>query len=301
MIIYLKNSEIDRVKWDNCINTSSVTRPYAYSWYLDIMAPGWEALVDDDYDSVFPLPVRERFGIKYVTTPVFLQQLGAFSPDKPPEIVIDEFLEFIPEFYKLIELRIGQKVSHKSFKVTEKCNLELDLSFSYEKLYSNFNRNCKRNIIKSLAYNPDITEDISSAELINVFKNNKGNEIKGIKESDYQHLSTLIDYCVSNRKGRVSGVRSADGKLLFGLFHIEFKGRMTMIFLVNTPESHEKRIGYFVYNELIKKASASFSVFDFAGSSIPSIASFISSFGAVNVPYYKIYRNRLLWPVRKLK
>jgi hypothetical protein len=301
MIIYLKNSEIDRVKWDNCIKTSLVTRPYAYSWYLDIMAPGWEALVDDDYDSVFPLPVRERFGIKYVTTPVFLQQLGAFSPDKPPEIVIDEFLEFMPEFYKLIELRVGQKVNHKGFRVTEKCNLELDLSPSYEELYSNFNRNCKRNIIKSLDYKPEITENLTSTELINVFQSNKGKEINGIKKSDYQRLSNLIDYCVSNKTGRVVGVRSASGKLLYGLFYIEYKGRMTMIFLVNTPESHEERIGYFVYNELIKKASVSLSVIDFAGSSIPSIASFMSSFGAVNVPYYKIYRNRLLWPVRKLK
>jgi hypothetical protein len=301
MINYLKNNEIDRVKWDNCINISLVTRPYAYSWYLDIMAPGWEALVDDDYDSVFPLPVRERFGIKYVTTPVFLQQLGAFSPDKPPEIVIDEFIEFMPEFYKLIELRVGQKVNHKGFKVTEKCNLELDLSSSYEKLYSNFNRNCKRNIIKSLDYKAEITEDVASAELIDVFKSNKGKKINGIKESDYQRLSRLIDYCVSNRTGRVLGVRSDYGKLLFGLFYIEFKGRLTMIFLVNTPESHEKRIGYFVYNDLIKKASALFSVLDFAGSSVPSIASFISSFGAVNVPYYNIYRNRLLWPVRQLK
>ena len=42
MIVYLKNDEIDREQWDNCIKNSSVTRPYAYSWYLDIMAPGWE-------------------------------------------------------------------------------------------------------------------------------------------------------------------------------------------------------------------------------------------------------------------
>ena len=83
MIVYHKNNEIDREQWDNCIKNSPGAKPYAYSWYLDIMAPGWEALVDDDYDSVFPVPGFSQFGIQYIATPVFLQQLGAFSPDKP--------------------------------------------------------------------------------------------------------------------------------------------------------------------------------------------------------------------------
>ena len=83
MIVYHKNNEIDREQWDNCIRILPGAKPYAYSWYLDIMAPGWQALVDDDYDSVFPVPGFSRFGIQYIATPVFLQQLGAFSPDKP--------------------------------------------------------------------------------------------------------------------------------------------------------------------------------------------------------------------------
>ena len=93
MIVYHKNGEIDRELWDNCIRNSAVARPYAYSWYLDIMAPGWEALVDDDYDSVFPVPSYIRFGVQYASTPSFIQQLGAFSPDKPASEAIIEFLE----------------------------------------------------------------------------------------------------------------------------------------------------------------------------------------------------------------
>ncbi|MBK8882074.1 MAG: hypothetical protein IPN67_06690 [Bacteroidales bacterium] len=70
MIIYYKNDEIDRELWDNCIKHSHSPRPYAYSWYLDNIAPGWEALVDDDYDSVFPIPAFVRFGIKFAATPL---------------------------------------------------------------------------------------------------------------------------------------------------------------------------------------------------------------------------------------
>ena len=111
MIVYHKNNEIDREQWDNCIKNSPGSKPYAYSWYLDIMAPGWEALVDDDYDSVFPVPGFRQFGIKYVATPVFLQQLGAFSPDKPSDQqLLQNFLIICLIFTSSLTLCVGQKV-----------------------------------------------------------------------------------------------------------------------------------------------------------------------------------------------
>ena len=40
--------------------------------------------------------------IKYIATPIFLQQLGAFSPYKPASGVVNEFISRIPDDYKLI-------------------------------------------------------------------------------------------------------------------------------------------------------------------------------------------------------
>ena len=120
----------------------------AFSWYLDIMSPGWEALIDDDYDSVFPIPGLRKYGIKYVATPIFLQQLGAYTPDKSQTKALNEFLEFIPKFYWLIDLCVGQRIDNDRFKVTLKANYELDLSKAYEKLRDNFSNHCIRNIDK---------------------------------------------------------------------------------------------------------------------------------------------------------
>jgi hypothetical protein len=149
MIVYLKNNEIDREQWDNCIKNTPGAKPYACSWYLDIMAPGWQALVDDDYDSVFPVPCFSRFGIQYIATPVFLQQLGAFSPDKPDDQAVSEFLNFMPDFFKLIDLCIRQKIDpseYEEYKVSERVNFELDLSSPYQTLYDSFSSHCRRNI-----------------------------------------------------------------------------------------------------------------------------------------------------------
>ena len=301
MIEYLKNSEIDRDQWDNCISNSHVKKPYGYSWYLDNMAPGWQAMVDDDYDSVFPIPGFTRFGIQYIATPVFLQQLGAFSPDKPSPDVLDEFLEYLPEFYKLIDLCVAQNVMPEGFRITEKSNFELDLSFPYEKIWERFTSDCRRNISLAAKKKPELTVDINPEELITLFKDNSGKKVRGLKLRDYDRLKNLMSYCIANKKGKIVGVRSARKKLIYGLFLVRIHGSITLLFTATTSESLDKRIGYFAIDEIIKENSGTRNTLDFAGSSIPSIAAFMKSFGGINVPYYRLYRNRLFWPVRLLK
>jgi hypothetical protein len=301
MINYLRHHEIDKELWDNCIRDSQRVKPYAFSWYLDIMSPGWEALTDDDYDSVFPIPACKKYGLLYAATPAFTQQLGAFSPDKSDQKAVNEFLDYMPEFYRLIDLCIGQMINSDTYKVTLRPNYELDLSRPYDKLWNNFSTHCKRNIIKAGKKKPAVSEDIAPGELIDLFIANKGREIKGIRSNDYHKLSNLMSFCLRNNKGRIIGVRSPKGKLLFGIFVIEIRGNMTMLFVVNTPQSREKRFGYYVVNELIRESASTRTILDFAGSSIPSIASFMESFGSRNIPYYRIYRNRLPWPIRMFK
>jgi hypothetical protein len=298
MIVYLKHNEIDREQWDNCIKNTPGAKPYAYSWYLDIMAPGWQALIDDDYDSVFPVPGFSRFGIQYISTPAFLQQLGAFSPDKPVSTAIGEFLDYMPDFFKLIDLCIGQKIYAAGYKVSERVNYELDLSKQYGTIFNNFSDYCRRNIEASGRKSPELVSDIKPDEIINLFIQNNGKEISGIKIHDYQRLKNLMNFCIINKKGKLIGVRGAKKKLIFGLFLVEIRGNKTILFVVNTPLSRERRIEYFVVNELIKNYSSTKTILDLAGASMPSVASFIESFGSVKVPYYRLYRNRLFWPFK---
>ncbi|HBE43625.1 MAG TPA: hypothetical protein DDW27_21005 [Bacteroidales bacterium] len=301
MIIYLRHDEIDREQWDNCVKYSPGSKPYGYSWYLDIMAPGWEALIDDDYDSVFPVPGFKKYGIKYIATPVFLQQLGAYSPDKSPQKAINEFIEYLPDFYWLTDLCTAQRIDNDRYRVTLKANYELDLNSSYDKLWDRFSGHCRRNIEKSVKKKISITGDIKPVELIGLFQDNAGKKIRGIKQRDYHRLNTLMDFCIKNKKGRILGVRASKKKIIYGMFVIEIKGSKTMLFVVNTQESREKRLGYYMVNELIKESAGTRTVLDFAGSSVPSIAAFMESFGSYNVPYYRHYRNMLPWPIRLLK
>lgn len=301
MIVYHNNNEIDREQWDNCIKNSPDAKPYGFSWYLDIMAPGWQALVDDDYDSVFPLPGFSRFGIQYVTTPAFVQQLGAFSPDKPAILAVKEFLEYMPDMYRHIDLCIGQDIQIDGYKVTERANFELDLTKPYEKHWESFWPQCRKNIEASAKKKPEIVTNITSDEIVDMFILDNLKKIRGVKIRAYHRLRNLMNFCLKNKKGKILGVRTSRKKLIFALFLIETQGNKTIRFMVNTPESLTRRLGYFVVNEIIKTYSSTKSRLDFAGTSFPRLDNFIESFGCVNIPYYRIYRNRLFWPVRMMK
>ena len=110
-----------------------------------------------------------------------------------------------------------------------------------------------------------------------------------------------MNYCINNKKGRIIGVRDSGGRLIFGRFLIEHCGRIITLYTANTQESRKRKIGYYVINELIKEFYSTKTILDFEGSSIPSIASFMESFGSKKVPYYRIYRNTLPWLLRYFK
>lgn len=65
-IFLLQHHEIDKARWDAVISRSPHGLIYAYSWFLDIAAPGWFALISHDYRFLMPLPVRTKWKLKYV-------------------------------------------------------------------------------------------------------------------------------------------------------------------------------------------------------------------------------------------
>jgi hypothetical protein len=301
MIGYYKNNEIDRELWDNCIKNSAHTKPYPYSWYLDIMSPGWEALVDDDYDSVFPVPSYVKFGVQYAATPAFIQQLGAFSPDKSASNAIVEFLDYMPDIYKLTDLCIGQKVEYSGYKVVEKTNYELSLSSNYEKLLGRYTPECRKYISGAEKKRYEITSNVTPEELVDLSIENKRSNIEGVRLRDYDRLINLMHHCITNSKGRIAGVRSTKKRLVYGIFLVQLPGSITIILEANTPRSIEKHLGFFVVNEIIKANASTGAILDFAGISDKSAIPGGKSFGGINMPYYRIYRNRLFWPVRIMK
>jgi len=301
MIAYLSNKEIDRSRWDASLAEIQGVRPYAQSWYLDIMSPGWEALVDDDYCSLFPLPCARKYGFSYIATPVFLQQLGLFTPDGDREKIAGEFISFIPELFRLIDLNIGEEVRPAGYTLKPRTNFELKLDEPYETIWLNYMANCRRNINIAHRYPQEIVNDVKPHEVISLFRNNIGKRAGKIRDESYNRLHKLMDYCTQSGRGKILGVRSPKGKLIWGMFVVDTSDRLTLLFTAGSRKSRELRTAYHVIDHLIKSNTGSGITIDFAGSSVPSIAIFMKSFGGEPKTYWRLYRNSLPWPVRMLK
>src|ERR1017187_1866717 len=107
MIKLLSHSEINRTNWDARIASSLNSTVYPYSWYLDLVSPGWEALVEGNYESVMPLTANKKYGITYLYQPFFTQQLGVFSARKLSPAKVNDFLSQVPGKFKFIEINLN--------------------------------------------------------------------------------------------------------------------------------------------------------------------------------------------------
>ena len=145
MIRFLTSQEINKDKWDLCINASINGLVYAQSWYLDMVAGEWDALVDDNYESVFPLVSGKKWGINYLYQPPFTQQLGIFSGKVLSEELVSRFIAAIPSKFKFAEFNLNtyNKPGKGNFSVHQWKNHELDLIKSYDRIYKSYSTNLK--------------------------------------------------------------------------------------------------------------------------------------------------------------
>ena len=104
---YIKHSEIDSEKWNQCIDAAQNSRIYAYDWHLDRTAIVWDALVLGDYDFVIPLPIRKKWGIKYLYQPLLSQQLGIFPI--PPQNIAQLFYSEIVKLFPYSSFHLNSK------------------------------------------------------------------------------------------------------------------------------------------------------------------------------------------------
>ena len=92
-IKYISYAEIDKQKWDSCIQHAVNGLIYAYSWYLDAMAENWDALVLGDYETVMPLTWNKKYGVHYLYQPYFCASLGIFSRKEIKATTTELFLK----------------------------------------------------------------------------------------------------------------------------------------------------------------------------------------------------------------
>lgn len=300
---YLEHSEINRAKWNTCILNSVNGTVYAFCWYLDIVCPGWDALVEGDYDTVMPLTAGEKYKIPYLYQPYFTQQLGVFSTKKPDSDKVEKFLNAIPEKYRFIEINLNilNKLDSDYFKKKVNVTYQLDLIEPYNKLYDDYSTNTKRNLKKAENNKISVIEGLTPGDLIDLFKKNTALNINKLKDSHYNTLKHLMLFSQRNRIGKIYGAYTSNNSLCAGAFFITSHNKSIYLFPAAGEDGKKQGAAFAIINHYIKKNSENNLTLDFEGSNIPGLARFYSSFGATACEYLSIKKNNLPWYLKIFK
>lgn len=295
MIRYLKHDEINKKKWDACIKDSFNGQVYAWSWYLDIVHPGWGALIEDDYQRVFPLTGNRKFGISYLYQPFFAQQLGVFSPSILNPEIIDAFLTAIPAQFQFAQIRLNthNKADSTHFKVAQHTNFELDLINNYDRIYRKYSTNTRRNLKKAREAEFSLMKNVKPEDVIRLFRANRGRTISHWNDLEYNRLKKLTYTAIYRGQAMVYGVYTRHNELCAGAIFMRSHGKIVFLFSGNNQEAKDNHGMTFLIDAVIREHAPSHLVFDFEGSDNENLARFYKGFGSKQTTYPGIEINRL--------
>lgn len=293
MIKHLTHNKIDKTRWDDCIRHSFNGNIYAWSWYLDIVHPNWDALVENDYERVMPLTANKKLGINYLLQPFFTQQLGIFSISNLNEDIVQDFIDAIPEKYRLTEIRLNayNKVNYNINYYKRHRNIELDLIYNYQTIYNNYSSNTKKNLKKANKNILYLNRDVNPEVVINLFRSNKGKDVKHWKDKEYQRLLTLINTAIEKECCFVYGVSDENNGTIAAAVFMVSHDRITFLFSGNDKNNKDKNAWTFLIDSVIKEFCDMPLTFDFEGSDDEGLARFYKGFGGKEVFYPEIKRN----------
>ncbi|MDC9722838.1 MAG: hypothetical protein PSN34_08695 [Urechidicola sp.] len=293
MIKYIKRSDLDTAKYNACLDNSPNSRIYAHSWYLDIVATNWSVLVLDDYNAVMPLPWRQKYLIKYIYKPCWVQQLGVFSPNIIDEELVRTFISAIPRMFKKTSIQLNSNNPITGKGITKKANYILDLDKSYEELFNGYKSVRRRNVRLSIKNKTIVSRTENYIELINLFRILKKGEVS-TKEEDYLKLEQLIHFLIENDKVDVLKAIGDNGELLGGAFFLRDFKRITYLFSIVSNKGREQNAMSDIIDSMIEKSANKKLTLDFEGSMIDGIAFFFKSFGAMDEGYYLYQENKIV-------
>ena len=301
-IRYIAHNDLDKSKWDRCIEISTNGIVFAYSWYLDAVCDHWDALVLNEYEAVFPITKKSKLGLNYFFNPIFALQLGVFSNKKITTSLVNQFLEAIPKKLKLIDIQLnfGNSVENQLFEVSNKRCQFIDLSFSYEEISKKYSTNLKRNLSKARKQNCEIVLSVETENVIKLFKENRGDTLKEMKDEQYKRLHFVLIELKQRKLGKIYECWLDNELVASACFSIT-NNRIIYIKGGSTPRGREVGAMHLIMDEVIHLNSNSNLIFDFGGSSIEQVARFNHSFGALDYDYPRLYRNNLPFFVKLLK
>ncbi len=319
-ICYVSHNFINKDKWNLCISAGKPHLAYAHSNYLDVVCNGkWDALIYGDYEAVFPLPIKKKWGLQYIVQPPFCQQLGAFGNDE--HIGTQAFIKRIPWRFIRVRLQLNPYFAIKD----KPSGVDGNAIFNPPKPNRMFLLSCikqflqrgvlqqKDNFILPLwlvkPFNKDAQKNIKALESMEIryTKNTIAyHEVIQTYRSAWGHLNPDISqktydiFALACQKTELNAftlsAHSENDDLLGAAIFLSTQGNKNepgyLHYVCAGPTLKGKTLGIMhgIINHVIQSYKNQNMVLDFEGSSIESVAAFYKKFNAHNAPFWVLKR-----------
>ena len=297
----LNRQDIDEAQWNSFLDNSPHNLVYAYSWYLDIVAPKWCAFItenEEGWQAIMPVPLAKKWGFWVVKQPFFCQILGVFFKNIV-DLETSKLLESeLKKQFKYISIYAGQNLYSSNYQVNTHI---LKLDRPYEKLLNGYNKDRKKNLKISQNFGWEVEESNDIEPIIELFKNYHANDIEGgVGGNAYRILRELF---VELRKREIVKLlyASKNNQIEAGALFVVFKGRIIYLFNGATGLGRKKSARTVLIDSILQQYENTNYVFDFESPEKESVVEFYKSFGTETFTFSQLRYNDLPFPFKQIQ
>lgn len=304
----LKRTEINDEAWNAFVDQSPQRYLYYYTWYLDAVCPGWQAVqVSHRGEKVllWPLPVKKKGPLPYAYQPRLTQFGGpVLRPSGEPrhrqhhqiKSALQEALKALPRLVAL-DVNLHPALSYfmpfqwAGFQVRPRFTYWLPLEDSYRELRRAFSSSIQNHLKKAAKAGLSIhkTEDpsrfISLALRATVYN-----------AAEAETFSAIWKAIAGHRQAFLLEASTTDGELAAAAAFIPDVRNFIFFGNALSPSLRNSGAGSLLIAEGIRIASESgqHEHFDFEGSMLPTVEQYFRAFNPEGKMYLNIARKKFL-------
>lgn len=310
--LLVKRSEIDIDLWDKLIKKSDQRCVYGYSWYLDCVSPNWSAIVWPsltEYSVVIPLPIVRKWGLSVVQQPFFCQYLGFFSNRKLSEELVRSFLQRITDQFIYIssysfnpgntELLSNLFPVLPDFITRFSTTHLLPLTKPYTELYNGYSTDRKNNLRRSVKESWKVEYSNKFEPLLQLFETNHAYKIPGGVDASSYELLLKLHKELEKRRLCLLSYALKDYEIHAGYLIVREGDHHIYLFNAADEMGRKGNARTFLLDKYLRSQANKSGFFDFESPADSGIITNYLSYGAEEVNFYTVRKNKLPFPLRK--
>lgn len=266
-IKYIPQEEIDKTKWNSCVHYATNGNMFGYMWFLNNTAKEWDALIENDYESVMPIIRRPKYlNIEEIHQPTIIREAGIYSINSLSVARINAFMEAIPPNIKVIEMNLNERMhlpANSNFKIEQRHNYQLLLNDSYEKIIESYSPTFDEKLTKASKLRLAASTNFKPEKIVDFYKKYTPDQFD-INKRYHEYLRIMYNL-LHRGWGFASGIMDTNQELLAVRFFMYSHNKVVSLLNAVSPKGKESGADALLIDLLLRSHATKPMILDFNG------------------------------------